>query len=215
MNDFLTVKEFSEAAKISQQAVYKQMSGRLAPYVSLINGQRRISREALLVLYGVEYGVEHGVEHGVEQPEPTGDPSESEDNPQNSDEGHKSNSTGSCKPDSTEFNRVEQLLQEQLEAEKRQNEFLREQIQQKDRTIESLSENLRMAQQLAAADKQKLLKLEEKIQMEEQDPEPVEVVQESGSAAEQDQVDQGEPVLQQQAEEKPKGLWQRIRNWMR
>jgi hypothetical protein len=43
-----------------------------------------------------------------------------------------------------------------------ENKFLKDQIKQKDQLINDLNENLRIAQQLAAADKKRLLELEDK-----------------------------------------------------
>ena len=65
-----------------------------------------------------------------------------------------------------ELERKIEQLQEQLkkiiENEQEEKLFLRNQIKEKDRQIEHLIENLKMAQQLAAADKKKLMELEEK-----------------------------------------------------
>ena len=47
MKDYLTIKEFSEEAKISRQAVYKQLKTKLSDYVKVENGKSLINKEAL------------------------------------------------------------------------------------------------------------------------------------------------------------------------
>lgn len=46
-NSYLTVKEFAEKANISQQAVYKQINGRLKPFIHMVRGQKVIEAAAL------------------------------------------------------------------------------------------------------------------------------------------------------------------------
>lgn len=54
MNEYLSPKEFAEVAGVSVQTIYKQIGGRLAPYVKTINGHKRIAAIALKEYYGVE-----------------------------------------------------------------------------------------------------------------------------------------------------------------
>ena len=157
--EYLTVKEFAEAAGVSPQTIYKQINSRLAPYVQTIGGQKKIAAAALREFY-----------NAVEQPNSTeNQPKTTENNPNSTQ--IQPDSTFENQPDSTENQldsaieqrvyQLEKMLQEQIEADRQEKEFLREQIRQKDKTIEDLAENLKIAQQLAAADKKKLLELEE------------------------------------------------------
>jgi len=47
MSDFLTVSDFAEAAGVSKQAVYKRMTGDLAPYCKTEGGRRLIDLVAV------------------------------------------------------------------------------------------------------------------------------------------------------------------------
>lgn len=50
--EYLSVEEFAAAANVSQQAIYKQIKGRLEPYVEYIQGKRMIKKEAINIFYG-------------------------------------------------------------------------------------------------------------------------------------------------------------------
>ena len=124
-----------------------------------IGGQKKIAAAALREFY-----------NAVEQPNSTeNQPKTTENNPNSTQ--IQPDSTFENQPDSTENQldsaieqrvyQLERMLQEQIEADRQEKEFLKEQIRQKDKTIEDLAENLKIAQQLAAADKKKLLELEE------------------------------------------------------
>ena len=53
-SQYLTVKDFAQAAGVSRQTIYKQMKGgRLSGYVQTVGSQTMIQAEAL-TLYGVE-----------------------------------------------------------------------------------------------------------------------------------------------------------------
>lgn len=54
MKEYLTVKEFAAEAGINFQTVYRQLDGRLAAYVQIIEGKKMIKREALETFYGVD-----------------------------------------------------------------------------------------------------------------------------------------------------------------
>lgn len=164
MKDFLTVKEFAEMANKKPQTIYKQLDKRLKPYVKIDKGQKVISAEALKDFYGVEQPFQP--DSTVNQPKTTVKDENSTEN--------QSNSTFDSQPKSTEkqqqtslekrIDELEKLLQKQIEEDRQEKEFLKEQIRQKDKTIENLTENLKMAQQLAAADKKKLLEIEQRQQ---------------------------------------------------
>ena len=165
---YLTPKEFAEAAGISKQAVYKQMKSRLLPYIKIEKGQKKIDIAAL-----TEYYIEA---KQLKQPETTGSkpeeteskPEETESKPEETEKqpGKVEKST-ERKPFPSAESRIEELesiIKRQAEENKKENEFLKEQIRQKDKTIENLLDNLKTAQQLAAADKKKLLDIEQKQQ---------------------------------------------------
>lgn len=52
MDEWITVKEFSERAGISVQAVYKQLNKRLKPYLTVMNGTKMLNIKALEEVYG-------------------------------------------------------------------------------------------------------------------------------------------------------------------
>lgn len=154
---YFTVKEFAEKANISQQAVYKQINGRLKPYIHNVKGQKVIEAAAFKKFYSTE----------VQQPHnPDSTPEIQDFKP----EDEQLNSTN-IQPDNN--NQKQQELEQQIkelqgqlkqiiENEQEEKQFLRDQIKQKDKQIESLTDNLKIAQQLAAADKKKVLELEAK-----------------------------------------------------
>ena len=49
---YLTVKEFAEAAEVSNKAIYQQIQGRLKDYVKVENGIKVIDKAALKLFYG-------------------------------------------------------------------------------------------------------------------------------------------------------------------
>lgn len=165
-NEYLTVQEFAEAAGVSKQTIYKQMNSRLAPYVQTIKGQKKIAATALHEFYDT-----------VEQPKSTENKLDSTEKNSETTE-NQPDSTTENQPDSTEsqkqtsleerIDELEKLLKRQIEEDRQEKEFLKDQIRQKDKTIENLTENLKIAQQLAAADKKKLLEIEQKQQEKEQ-----------------------------------------------
>lgn len=66
MNDqYISVKEFSERAGISVQAVYKQLNKRLKPYLTMVDGIRMLDIKGLEEVYGKS--VEHKVEQKVDE----------------------------------------------------------------------------------------------------------------------------------------------------
>lgn len=92
-------------------------------------------------------------------------------------------------------------MQQIIENEQEEKQFLRDQIVQKDKQIESLTENLKIAQQLAAADKRKVLELEAK--QEERQKAEIQVP-DSADLQEEDTTDQEEP--------RKKGIFARLFN---
>lgn len=51
MDEWITVKEFSERAGISVQAVYKQLNKKLKPYLTVMNGTKMLNIKALEEVY--------------------------------------------------------------------------------------------------------------------------------------------------------------------
>ena len=52
MDEWISVKEFSERAGISVQAVYKQLNKKLKPYLTVMNGTKMLNIKALEEVYG-------------------------------------------------------------------------------------------------------------------------------------------------------------------
>ena len=211
MNDeYLTVQEFAKAAGVSKQTIYKQMNSRLAPYVQTIKGQRKIAAAALHEFYDT-------VEQ-PKQPEATENQQKPTEKVENSTE-NQPNSTITKQPETTEnqeptslekrIDELEKLLQKQIEEDRQEKEFLKDQIRQKDKTIENLTENLKIAQQLAAADKKKLLEIEQRQQEKEQgiivEDQAEGVINPAAAAADQEQG-QDEQTEKKQKEGESKGL---------
>lgn len=46
-NDYLSIKEFSAAVGISQQAVYKQLNNKLKPYLKIVDNKKMLDKSAL------------------------------------------------------------------------------------------------------------------------------------------------------------------------
>lgn len=51
-DQYLSVKEFAQAAGVSVQAVYKQLSKNLKPFVNEVEGRKVIDKRALKEVYG-------------------------------------------------------------------------------------------------------------------------------------------------------------------
>jgi len=49
--ELLSIKEVSEAANISQQAVYKQLNNKLKKYVVVVEGKKKLKKEVLEEVY--------------------------------------------------------------------------------------------------------------------------------------------------------------------
>lgn len=62
---YISVKEFSERAGISVQAVYKQLNKRLKPYLTMVDGIRMLDIKGLEEVYGKS--AEQSVEQKVDE----------------------------------------------------------------------------------------------------------------------------------------------------
>lgn len=193
---FLTVKEFAEQANISQQAVYKQINNRLKPFIHTVNGQKFIEAIALEKFYSTQVAQplntdstseKREFQPEVEQPNSTFIQPQNERNVEHELE--------------DQIKELQNELKKIIENQQEEKQFLREQIKQKDKQIESLTENLKMAQQLAAADKKKVMELEAK---------QVEKENEIIAAAADHEIDQTEKEI---LPEKKKSFFSRIFDW--
>lgn len=141
----MTIKEFAAAAGISEQAVYKQLNGKLSTFSTRLNGKKAIKIEALQ-------------EYGFNQIQPEIQPDIQLFQP-------KFNQELSEKE--AEINRLkEQIQQQKVDDLSRQVEELKEQIREKNHQIESLHDLLRESQaalsrqqQLAALQEQRIIQL--------------------------------------------------------
>jgi hypothetical protein len=145
--------------------VYKQIGKRLKPFVKKNGNQTLIARAALSKFYPPDETTE------VEQVEQLDSTSKNNDFQSEVEQVEQPDSTNSSERLTQHEHDLEdqiQELQKQLKeiliAEQEEKQFLKEQIRQKDKQIESLTDSLKMAQQLAAADKKKVLELEAKQQ---------------------------------------------------
>ena len=151
MNDYLSVKEFSAAAGVSTQTIYKQLEKRLAPHVIESGGRKYISKVALEEFYKVQPDATELQSDPIEvQPEPTAElPT---DQP----------SLQPTAPSQNGNQRELDLLQELVKTIQKELEEKNKQLEIKDKQIQDLSDRLAEAMQLtrgqqyiAAADKTK------------------------------------------------------------
>lgn len=55
-NELLTIQEFAKASKRSKQAIYKQITTRLAPYIHEKEGRKFIEKKALQEVFQIQLG---------------------------------------------------------------------------------------------------------------------------------------------------------------
>ena len=160
---YLTVKEFADAAKISQQAVYKQISGRLKPFVKIEGKQKMIAAAALKEFYSIDSLIKVvQLEQPRSAPEYNDIQKKVEKVEQLENRTVEQLNSNQTKILEDQVKELQKQIQEIIKKDQEEKQFLRDQIKQKDKLIESLTDNLKIAQQLAAADKKKLLELEDK-----------------------------------------------------
>ena len=156
---YLTIAEFAEYAKVSKQAIYKQVSNensQIAPYL-LRDGKRTlIKATALHELYGVDtdistFATPLEVEEDQIQPETAGAKVEETTPPTAENQPLNPESTQKNQPVSTDYieylkEQVAELKREKAQTEERLNAT----IQEKDRIINSQSAQLaELAKQVA------------------------------------------------------------------
>lgn len=178
--EYMTVKEFAAAAGISEQAVYKQLNGKLSTFSTRLNGKKAIKIEALR-----EYGLNQ-IQPEIQLFQPDIQLFQPKFNQELSEK-------------EAEIVRLkEQIQQQKVDDLSRQVEELKEQIREKNHQIESLHDLLRESQ-AALSRQQQLTALQEQriIQLTASDPEEAATVEHE------------EPEAEQIAAEK-KGLFRRI-----
>lgn len=156
MAEFISIKEFSELAGVSTQALYKRIrkqNNSIQPFLKKENNQFTIDKSALYLLYGIK------------EEETTTQPSIKVNKPLKEKEAEKqeTRAIAESKPqEETAEQKVIAILREQIEAQ-------RKDIEEKNKQIENLNnmliENQRMLdqqQRLNMADKKQILMLEEK-----------------------------------------------------
>lgn len=150
---YLTVKEFAERAGVSVQSVYKKIrkaNNPIQPYLKKVEGVQCISERALAVLYNVDQS--QGVEDHADQPAPL--PGHSEEKAQ----------------DQTGYDRVIDILEKQLEDQRRQLEEKDRQLQAKDDQINKLMDQINNTAQLLNQ-QQQLMAINQTALLEEKKPE--------------------------------------------
>ena len=183
----LTIKEFAELASVSVQSVYKRLSkeqNELKGFVREIDGQKFIMEEALEICYknSTTQPVEQPSLKGVEGAETT------EKNEENTE-------IPSSDPTVLVTLEMVKILKDQVAAQKIELEEKNKQIENLSDLLKKEQENLKVAQSLAAADKQRILELEDKVKAAE---DPIVDVEVEAAAA-----DQGETVEPDQNEASP------------
>ena len=165
MNDYLSVKEFSAAAGVSTQTIYKQLEKRLAPHVIESGGRKYISKVALEEFYKVQPDATKLQPDSTEiQPDATGlqsDPIEIQPEPTNEFATDQPNLQPTAPPQNGNQRELD-LLQELVKTIQKELEEKNKQLEIKDKQIQDLSDRLAEAMQLtrgqqyiAAADKTK------------------------------------------------------------
>ena len=145
-NESLSVSEFAAAANVKPQTIYKQLTGRLEPYVITVRGKKRIRKEALTDFYSEN------------QPESTENQLESTENQPNSTENIQPNSTEN-QPESTQnqqieaLNRLIEMVQNELEEKNKQLAIKDKQIQELNDRLAEAMQLTKGQQYIAAADK--------------------------------------------------------------
>ena len=172
MNDYLSVKEFSAAAGVSTQTIYKQLETRLAPHVKESGGRKYISKAALEEFYKVQQDANELQPDTTKlqpdatklQPDATSLQSDaSEIQPEPTDEVPADQpSLQPTAPSQNGNQRELDLLQELVKTIQKELEEKNKQLEIKDKQIQDLSDRLAEAMQLtrgqqyiAAADKTK------------------------------------------------------------
>ena len=214
MNDYLSVKEFSAAAGVSTQTIYKQLETRLAPYVKESGGRKYISKAALEEFYKVQQDATELQPDATKlQPDTTKlqldatslQSDASEIQPEPTDEVQPDQpSLQPTAPSQNGNQRELDLLQELVKTIQKELEEKNKQLEIKDKQIQDLSDRLAEAMQLtrgqqyiAAADKTKDL-VDKEMGKDTIDTSPAAV------------PSYIEPDPEEERPQKKKGFWQKI-----
>lgn len=142
-NQYLSIKDFAQAAGVSVQSVYKrlnQVENPLNQYLNLIDGKKMLDIKALKDVYGIE------VEQPVEQP-----------------------LNRNSQPDSTRDTAIKALSQ-QLEVLQDQIKSKDQQIEELNQRLKESMQLLDQQQKLTAIAEQKVMMLEQQSTDQEEDP---------------------------------------------
>lgn len=183
--EYMTVKEFAAAAGVTEQAVYKQLNGKLSTFSTRLNGKKAIKIEALQ-----EYGFNQ-IQPEIQLFKPDIQLFQPKFNQELSEK-------------EAEIVRLkEQIQQQKVDDLSRQVEELKEQIREKNHQIESLHDLLRESQE-ALSRQQQLTALQEQriVQLTASEPETAATVVHEEPEAEQ--------IAAEQTAGEKKGLFRRI-----
>ena len=210
MNGYLSVKDFSAAAGVSTQTIYKQLEKRLAPYVKESGGKKYISKAALAEFYNNQPDAtgemqKTNLDSTENQPDSTNlQPDTTEELPTMQPEKQPENDLEGrpAAPIRTDSQRELDLLQDLIKTIQKELEEKNKQLEIKDKQIQDLSDRLAEAMQLtrgqqyiAAADKTKEL---------------IETKEPAAPAADPEESKVVEQEQQEQPQQKKKGFWARI-----
>lgn len=187
-HEWLSVKAFAEKAGVSLQSIYKQIDGRLKPYVKESKGKKVISSEAITVFYS---DIKPD-SNELNQIQPNIQPDSTTTNQNNTTNFNRIQPD--IQPDSTTMYSMEtalKALQEQLKVKDKQ-------IEQLTNSVQNLTEALKTAHALAAEDKKRVLELTRK-----QDESPEEVVYDLENVPEEKQPEESPEAPEQSEENEP------------
>lgn len=157
MSEYLSIKEFSNKAGVSKQAIYKQLETRLKSYTKTENGRKLISNEALALFNQSQPDSQPDgqPESKPIQPESTQNQPSSQPESQSIEQRESTQS----QPESQSNN---QILLEMIRTIQEELEKKDKQLEAKDKQIEELHKNLAEALQLVKG--QQVLHAREKVE---------------------------------------------------
>lgn len=155
MSETLSIKEFSEVAKVSPQSIYKRLKKTDNPiqaYVVKEGDQIMLQKIALKELYNIEVDLTT-TQSSLKVEQPKTENKETQDN-----------ATKKIKEEQeqTASFKVIQILREQIEAQRKDIENKNKQIEELNNRLAETTQLLDQQQKLSLADKKQLLLLEEK-----------------------------------------------------
>lgn len=154
MSETLSIKDFSEVAKVSPQSIYKRLKkldNPLQAYVVKEGDQIMLQKIALKELYNIEVDLTT-TQPSLKVEQPKAEVKETQENATKVNE--EQEQTASFK--------VIQILREQIEAQRKDIENKNKQIEELNNRLAETTQLLDQQQKLSLADKKQLLLLEEK-----------------------------------------------------